>query len=112
MSKIKSKRILILELSKDFYIEAEETEDESVKPFVGLVYDFWLCRRGYGCKVFMHGLEAKYHKSLPEATRFVDELVDWEYLAPYFEDLLEGDEEVDENLNIKDGRPTITWADK
>lgn len=92
MRKIKVKKQLVLELSKDFYIEAEVDNEQQC-------FDFWLCRNNYGLKIFMHGLPFQYHESLRDAVRFVDSIVDAEYLAPYLEDLLEG-EEVDEKLNI------------
>lgn len=91
---IREKKQLVLELSKDFYIEAETDNEQKC-------YDFWLCRKGYGVKVYMHGLPFEYHTCLRQALRFVGEIADAEYVAPYLEDLLEG-EEVDENLNILD----------
>ncbi len=93
MSEIKKKEFYVLELSKDFFIEAEDNEKDKC-------YDFWLCRDRYCIKVFMHGLPWEYHDSLVEAVRFVGDLVDSEYLAPYLDDLLDDGEEIDCSMNI------------
>ena len=94
MSKIKKKEIYVLELSKDFYIEAENNADDEC-------YDIWLCRKGYGKKIYMHGLLYEYYKSIYAAIRFMDALIDgWDYLTCYIEDLLDSGEEVDEHCNI------------
>ena len=89
--RIKTKKIYYIELSKDFFVEAEQEEE---------CYSFWLCRTNYGTKTYIFGLPLYKHDSLREAFQeFKPLLIDREYMDVYLECLLEG-EEVDEHFNI------------
>ena len=91
MSKIKKKEIYVLELSKDFYVEAEQTAD---------CYEFWICRENYGIKHSLFGIPVDDHENLRSALcRYKDLFKDFDYMYGYLEDLLES-EDVDENFNI------------
>ena len=91
MAKTKHKTVYVLELSKDFYVEAETSEDS---------YDFWLCRKDFGIKTYCYGEPLFMYNGIGEAlNRNKSTLLDREYMDVFFHDLLEG-EEVDENFNI------------
>ena len=92
MSKIKEKKILVLELSKDFFVEAEET-DES--------YYFWICRTDYGVKSLIFGVPVENHEDLRSALcGHMLLFQDIDYMYGYLEPLLEG-EDVDDMFNIE-----------
>lgn len=93
MRKIMKKEVLVYPLSKDFYIEAEKTDED---------YSFWLCRNNYGIKVGVYGVPLEYYKTLRDALMDnIATLTDREYMDVCLNDLLEG-EDADENFNIID----------
>jgi len=91
---MKEKKILVLDLSKDFWVEAEQSED---------TYDFWLCRKNYGRKVYIIGELISFYKNLRVALEdHMDVFNDIDWMGCFLEELLE-DEFVDELFNVHRG---------
>lgn len=88
---IEEKKILILPLSGDFWVEADTDGD---------TYEFWLCRKGYGLKHFIFGEPATNYEDLKSALRDHREIfMNRGYMSVFLDDMLEGDE-IDEHFNV------------
>ena len=89
--KIEKKEVLIAQLSNDFYIQAEE---DTVQDYP--TYEFWLCRRNYGIRTSLWGVPTEQYKDLKTALEsFEPTFQNFDYMSPYYDGLLEGDEYVD-----------------
>ena len=88
MSKIKIKLFYIIDISKDFYIEAMASKDS---------FDFWLCRKNYCQKEYVYGVPyPQKHRSKEKEMVMIEEnkinLKDPDYMSIFCEELLDENE--------------------
>ena len=91
---MKTKKMYVEELSKDFWVECEYDKNEGCA-------EFWLCRESYGIKINLFGIPCDDSDVKETFKEFIPDFRDRDYMDSYLEDLLEG-EEVDEKFNIEE----------